>query len=113
MMSCQPTTLNASLFVFPSFYEGFGIPIVEAMASGVATACSNTSSLPEVGGDAALYFDPKSPKDISDVMYKILKDPVQRGNMCRLGFKQIKKFDWRNHAQIIQTSAEAALKIGE
>ncbi|WP_294965737.1 glycosyltransferase family 1 protein [Sulfurimonas sp.] len=99
---------NASVFVFPSFYEGFGIPVAEAMASGVAVAASNTSSLPEVGGDAALYFDPESAENISEVMHKILKDKKYRQNMQKMGYKQVKKFDWKIHAKIIQKIANSA-----
>ncbi|MBL1243822.1 MAG: glycosyltransferase family 4 protein [Sulfurimonas sp.] len=99
---------RTSLFVFPSFYEGFGIPLVEAMASGVAIAASFTSSLPEVGGDAAIYFDPKSSKDISEVMHKILKDKYCRENMCKLGLEQVKKFSWKKHVKILLEKAYTA-----
>ena len=99
---------KASLFVFPSFYEGFGIPLVEAMASGVAVAASYTSSLPEVGGDAAMYFDPTSPKDISDLIHKLLQNTACRENMCALGLEQVKKFTWKKHVQILQENAYTA-----
>jgi len=99
---------NATLFVFPSLYEGFGIPVVEAMASGTPVATSSTSSLPEVGGDAAVYFNPRSPENISEAMHKILKDPSCRKKMCELGHEQAKKFNWDKHAEIIQKNADSA-----
>ncbi len=99
---------KASLFVFPSFYEGFGIPLLEAMASGVAVVASSTSSIPEVGGDAALYFNPRSPQDISDVMLNVLEDEDCREYMCSLGLKQAKKFSWKKHVEIFQENARTA-----
>lgn len=99
---------NASLFVFPSFYEGFGIPVVEAMASGTAVAISNTSSLPEVGGDAAIYFNPQSVKEIFEAIFSVLLNPEVKKKMIELGTQQAKKFNWANHALVLEDKAKSA-----
>jgi glycosyltransferase involved in cell wall biosynthesis len=99
---------QATLFVFPSLYEGFGIPLVEAMASGTPVVTSSTSSLPEVGGDAALYFDPTSIEEMSETMYRVLHDTKQQKEMCKLGHKQVQKFSWEKHAQTILDSIHSA-----
>lgn len=83
---------NAFALVFPSVFEGFGIPVLEAMAVGVPTLISDTTSLPEVGGSATLYFDPKNANDIADKMNMMLKDEKLRYKLVELGYKQAKKF---------------------
>jgi glycosyltransferase involved in cell wall biosynthesis len=90
---------NADLFVLPSFCEGFGLPVLEAMSYGVPVICSNTSSLLEVAGDAALLVDPNNPQEISDAMNKVFSDDDLRKNMIKKGFENVKKFSWEKCAR--------------
>lgn len=89
-----PLYTNADVFVYPSYYEGFGLPILEAMACGVPTVTSNTSSLPEVGGDAALYFDPMSVDDIYQTLAKLLTNENLLLEMKKKGLERAKIFSW-------------------
>lgn len=90
---------NAICFVLPSLYEGFGLPILEAMKYGCPVVTSNTSSLPEAGGDAALYFDPEDSSDISEKIKNLLSDDKLREDMIEKGYKQAKKFSWEKAAK--------------
>ena len=90
---------NAICFVLPSLYEGFGLPILEAMKYGCPVVTSNTSSLPEAGGDAALYFDPEDSSDIAEKIKKLLSDDKLREDMIEKGYKQAKKFSWEKAAK--------------
>ena len=89
----------ASLFVFPSFYEGFGLPPLEAMACGTPVICSNTSSLPEVGGDAVVYCNPNDSNDITQKIVMVLNDTKLQNEMIEKGLHQAKKFSWEKSAQ--------------
>lgn len=85
---------NASLFVYPSLYEGFGIPPLEAMSYGCPVACSNTSSIPEIVGNAGILFDPYSVDSIRNNIISILYNDKMRLAFISKGFKRIKKFSW-------------------
>jgi glycosyltransferase involved in cell wall biosynthesis len=85
---------GATLFVFPSLYEGFGLPVLEAMACGVPVVCSNTSSLPEVAGDAGLMFDPLEVESIADAIGRVLVDPEERANLRQRGLERAAQFTW-------------------
>ena len=84
----------ATCFVFPSLAEGFGLPILDALARGTPTACSNATSMPEVAGDAALYFDPTDTEAISAVIERLLQDSALRDRLRAAGPEQARKFSW-------------------
>ncbi|MDD6070067.1 MAG: glycosyltransferase, partial [Clostridiales bacterium] len=85
---------NAKALVFPSVFEGFGIPLVEAMKAGVAIACSDCGSIPEVAEDAALYFNAYDPKDIADKIQTLLQDDALREELIERGTKVAQKYSW-------------------
>jgi glycosyltransferase involved in cell wall biosynthesis len=84
----------AGVFVFPSLYEGFGLPPLEAMASGTPVVTSNVSSLPEVAGDAALLVDPYVPEAIGDAIYRVLTDEALRCGLRQRGIARARQFSW-------------------
>jgi glycosyltransferase involved in cell wall biosynthesis len=84
----------ASVFVFPSLFEGFGLPPLEAMALGAPVITSNVSSLPEVVGDAAILIDPRDAGAIAGAMARVLGDPVLRADLVRRGHERVKAFSW-------------------
>lgn len=90
----------ASCFVLPSLNEGFGLPILEAMRRGVPVACSNTSAMPEVAGDAAVYFDPLDPTTIAAAVLDVLGDPTRAAEMVRAGLVQARSFSWARTASL-------------
>ena len=91
----------AKLFVYPSFFEGFGIPPLEAMACGTPVAVANATSLPEVVGDAGIYFDPFNVDDIAEAIKKMLSDDNLRKECILRNPMQVKKFDWKKSSDII------------
>lgn len=90
---------NAECFVLPSLYEGFGLPVLEAMQYECPVITSNTSSLPEAGGDAALYVNPEDVLDIASKIDEVLESKTLRARMIKLGNTQVKKFSWEKAAK--------------
>tara|TARA_B100001057_G_scaffold74541_1_gene69089 strand:- start:7049 stop:8116 length:1068 start_codon:yes stop_codon:yes gene_type:complete len=87
---------NAELFVFPSYFEGFGLPPLEAMSLGCPTVVSNTSSLPEVCGNASCYFNPSDVDDISLAIKKVIQNQNYRSDLIKNGYENIKRFSWED-----------------
>ncbi len=96
----------AVALTFVPYFEGFGIPVIEAMNAGVPVICSNTTSLPEVGGDAVLYVDPFSTPQIKDAMIRIYQDKELRDLLIEKGFKQKEKFSWNKTAELLWGSIQ-------
>lgn len=92
---------NATCFVYPSLYEGFGIPPLEAQACGCPVICSNAASLPEVYGDSVVYFDPYNVEDMRDKIQMVLNDENLQNELRTKGFENIKRFSWEESAQKI------------
>ncbi len=90
---------NSKLYIFPSLSEGFGLPPLEAMAHGLPVASSNATCLPEVLGDAAVYFDPRSDAEMADAMLSVLSDEKLSNDLIKKGLKQVKKYSWKQTAK--------------
>lgn len=90
---------QAAMFVYPSLYEGFGIPPLEAMSFNCPVACSNTSSIPEVVGDAAIQFDPLDTDSIADALVSLASDSALRLKLIELGRARVAKFSWEQCAK--------------
>ena len=89
-----PIYSGAKVFACISHYEGFGLPVLEAMASGVPVICSQVASLPEVGGDAVLYVDPNSTEQIREALAQLIVDDAKCAELIRLGLAQAQCFSW-------------------
>ncbi|MCK5472864.1 MAG: glycosyltransferase, partial [Planctomycetes bacterium] len=85
--------------IFASIYEGFGVPIVEAFASGTAVITSNISSMPEVAGEAALYVEPYSVESIADAICRLCRETDLRDKLVASGFERLKQFSWGKSAE--------------
>lgn len=97
---------NCRAFVFPSLYEGFGLPVLEAMAHGAPIALSSSSSLPEVAGEAALYFDPKSITQMTETIGQLLRDPLEADALGKLAARRASQFSWRACADSLAVIAQ-------
>jgi glycosyltransferase involved in cell wall biosynthesis len=99
----------ASAFVFPSLYEGFGLPPLEAMACGTPVVTSNVSSLPEVVNDAAVLVNPENVFDIARGIREVLLDEALRADLIRKGYQQVRRFSWAQTArQVLEIYQEVA-----
>jgi len=92
---------EARIFIFPSLYEGFGLPPLEAMASGVPVISSNAASLPEVVGDSALLFDPRNPQELADLIIHLWRDDAKIKELIFKGKERVKQFSWKRCADEI------------
>ena len=99
---------EADLFLYPSRSEGFGLPVLEAFACGVPVIASNTTSLPEVAGDAALLINPESPKAIAKALKQMMEKPAMRRRYIQRGLKRAKLFTWEKTAKLTQKVYEGA-----
>jgi glycosyltransferase involved in cell wall biosynthesis len=90
---------SAAAFAYPSLYEGFGLPVLEAMARGVPTVCANTSSIPEVAGDAALGVDPRSVTEIADALERVTGDPDLAEELSLKALARAERFSWAETAR--------------
>jgi len=101
----------ASLFVFPSLYEGFGLPLLEAMACGLPIVASNRSSIPEVVDNAGVLFDPYNVQEMADTMEKVLSDENLRDDLRQKGLNRVKLFTWEKAARETLTVYEKAYRM--
>lgn len=103
---------GAETFVFPTWYEGFGIPVLEAFACGTPVIASDNASVPEVAGDAALYADPGEPAEIARAMHRLVADPALREVMVERGFRRAAEFSWQRTAEETWRVIEGVIRGG-
>ncbi len=103
------TYYENDLLLYPSRLEGFGLPVLEAFSCGIPVITSNTTSLPEVAGDAALLVNPEDPKDIAEALKKAMEKPLLRKQLVERGLKRVKLFTWKKTAQETLTVYESIL----
>ncbi|WP_136588308.1 glycosyltransferase family 4 protein [Microbacterium hydrothermale] len=101
---------NASVFAFPSFFEGFGLPGLEAMRHGCPVVSSSATCLPEVYGDAALYFDPERVDEIASALRRVLLEPALRGDLVQRGHERAELYSWRRMARQTHDVYERSLR---
>jgi len=101
---------NAAVMVFPSLFEGFGLPVLEAMAAGCPVVCSKTASLPEVAGDAALYFDPVDVESMVASVERVLNDMQLRGTLRERGRQRAQQFTWQSMAERTRQAYQLAME---
>jgi glycosyltransferase involved in cell wall biosynthesis len=104
---------DSALMVFPSLYEGFGLPLLEAMACGVPVLSSDSSCLPEVAGDAAVLLSPTDQGAWTQTMMELLNNPGQRGRMVAAGFLQARQFTWKQAAEELLEIYQGLVHIGK
>jgi glycosyltransferase involved in cell wall biosynthesis len=102
---------GALAYILPSYYEGFGLPVLEAMACGTPVICSDVSSLPEVAGDAAMLVDPHDIAGLAHAMTRICNDPILRQTLIQLGLQRAKTFSWQTCARTVMDVLETVGKI--
>jgi glycosyltransferase involved in cell wall biosynthesis len=109
-----PAVLSGAVaFVFPSLYEGFGLPVLEAMACGTPVICSNVSSLPEVAGEAALQVDPLDVEALAEAIHWVISDAGLRATLVERGYEQVQRFSWQRCAsQVLQVLEDAGRGLG-
>lgn len=100
---------RCTALVFPSRYEGFGLPVLEALTAGGVVVCSDASTLPEVGGDAALYFSPDDAAGLAQQVRRLLEEPELRGELLRRGALQAARFSWAQSARDTLAVFDAAI----
>ena len=92
---------KAGIFLFPSFYEGFGLPILEAQIAGIPVVTSNISSMPEIAGSSAILVDPNKPEEIAEAAFKLISDEILKNDIIKRGFENVKRFSWEKCSEEI------------